>query len=146
MGVCCLLRFSRKCEAARYHFWRSETAGGRPAHLGIPPAPDSIAAMQRYDLIVIGLTRAGAAVADAAVAAGRKVAAVRLSEADEQADLLSYALEDMTPPQPGPVRFDILSGPAAFLNARRLSVGGSEVTARRFVIAVGALPRFPDGL
>lgn len=102
--------------------------------------------MTRYDVIVIGLTRVGAAVADAAAAAGRKVAVVHLSEADDEADRLSYALESLTPPQPGPVRFDVIASPAAFLNRDTLSAGGTELTARRFVLAVGGHPRFPDGL
>lgn len=102
--------------------------------------------MNRYDVVVIGLSRAGAAIADAAAAAGRKVAVVRLSETDGEADRLSYALEQVAPPQNVPVRFDVLAGPANFRSEKHLSVGGADVPARRYVIAVGASPRFPDGL
>jgi pyruvate/2-oxoglutarate dehydrogenase complex dihydrolipoamide dehydrogenase (E3) component len=102
--------------------------------------------MTRYDVVVIGLGRAGSAVADAAAAAGRKVAAVRFPDSDDQADHLSYALENAAHPQPGPVRFEVLQGPAAFVNAKTLSVNGAEISARHFVLAVGALPQFPEAL
>ena len=102
--------------------------------------------MTRYDVVVLGLTRAGAAVADAAAAAGKKVAVVRFPDSDDYADHLCYALEEAPRPPEGPVRFEILTGPAAFISSGTLSVGGADISAPRFVLTPGARPRFPDGL
>ena len=49
--------------------------------------------MTQFDVVVLGLTRAGTMVADAVAAGDRKVAVVRLSPRDDDADRLSASLD-----------------------------------------------------
>ncbi|MBV9079808.1 MAG: NAD(P)/FAD-dependent oxidoreductase [Elusimicrobia bacterium] len=101
--------------------------------------------MNRFDVVVVGCGRAGSAIADALAATGRRVAAVKLDH-DDHADRVSLALDGLAPPQPSPIRFELLKGPAKFLSPKTLSVAGQEVEARRFVLAAGGRPRIEPGL
>ncbi len=95
--------------------------------------------MKRFDVAVIGATRAGLMVADALSAQGRSVALVK-TPGDDDADRLMAALEGIPETEVPAVRFETLTGPARFLSPSRLSVGEGEVEALRFVITVGAVP------